>query len=115
MKLTDLTVRNAKPDQVNNKIKKLSDGNGLYLAVYPNGSKYWRFRKVINSKETTRALGIYPAMTLAEARSARDSYLLELSKGIDPLHTIKPKITSFEEVSREWHTRKRGWRAPHAK
>ncbi|MEW5561565.1 integrase arm-type DNA-binding domain-containing protein [Enterobacter asburiae] len=115
MKLTDLTVRNAKPDQTNNKIKKLSDGNGLYLAVYPNGSKYWRFRKVINNKETTRALGIYPTMTLAEARSARDTYLLELSKGIDPLHTIKPKITSFEEISREWHTRKRGWSEPHAK
>lgn len=54
-------------------------------------------------------------MTLVEARSARDTYLLELSKGIDPLHVIKPKITSLEEVSREWHTRKRGWSEPHAK
>ncbi|MBT0723956.1 DUF4102 domain-containing protein [Rosenbergiella sp. S61] len=70
---------------------------------------------MINSKETTRALGIYPTMTLVEARSARDTYLLELSKGIDPLHVIKPKITSLEEVSREWHTRKRGWSEPHAK
>ncbi|MFC0139720.1 tyrosine-type recombinase/integrase [Erwinia mallotivora] len=115
MKLTDLTVRNAKPDQENSKIRKINDGNGLYLVIYPNGSKYWRFRKVIRGKETTRALGIYPAMTLAGARSAREAYLLELSKGVDPLHTVKPKVTSFEEISREWHSRKRGWSEPHAK
>ena len=52
MKLTDVAVRNAKPDKDNNKIKKLRDGKGLYLYVHPNGSKYWRFRKVINGTHT---------------------------------------------------------------
>lgn len=114
MKLTDVAVRNAKPDKDNNKIKKLRDGKGLYLYVHPNGSKYWRFRKVINGKETTRALGIYPAVTLAQARNARDEYLASLAKGIDPLHTPKPQIVLFEDVAREWHSRKKGWSELHA-
>ncbi|MBW5875985.1 tyrosine-type recombinase/integrase [Yersinia enterocolitica] len=114
MKLTDLAVRNAKPDKGGNKIKKLSDGRSLYLYVYPNGSKYWRFRKVINGKETTRALGIYPTVTLAEARNARDNYLISLAKGVDPLYAPKPQIVLFEEVAREWHSRKKGWGELHA-
>ncbi|WHZ41848.1 Arm DNA-binding domain-containing protein [Rahnella bonaserana] len=78
---------------------KLSDYNGLYLLVHSNGSKYWRFRRTINGKDTTRALGMYPIMTLAEARKARDEFLKSLSQGIDPLHSAKEKIVSFEEIA----------------
>ena len=38
-KLTELTVRQAKPSI---KVRKLSDGGGMHLLLHPNGSKYWR-------------------------------------------------------------------------
>jgi hypothetical protein len=39
-KLTELTIKQAKPRE---KEYKISDGGGLYLLVHPRGSKYWRF------------------------------------------------------------------------
>nr|WP_238483439.1 DUF4102 domain-containing protein [Rahnella perminowiae] len=82
--------------------------------VHSNGSKYWRFRRTINGKDTTRALGMYPIMTLAEARKARDEFLKSLSQGIDPLHADKEKIASFEEIARQWHARKKTWSSLHS-
>jgi len=64
-KLTDRAIKNAIPG---NSIKKLSDGNGLTLVVYPNGSKYWVYRYRYLGKEKTLSLGIYPEVGLAEAR-----------------------------------------------
>ena len=64
-KLTDIAIKSAK---AGNSIKKLSDGNGLTLVVYPNGSKYWVYRYRYLGKEKTLSLGIYPEVTLAEAR-----------------------------------------------
>ena len=56
---------------------------GLFLLVYPNGSKYWRFKYRFLGKEKVLAIGV-PPVTLAEARTSRDdakSYLL----------TVRPK------------------------
>lgn len=111
MPLTDTGIRSSKPKD---KPYKLSDSNGLYLLVHSNGSKYWRFRRTINGKDTTRALGMYPIMTLAEARKARDEFLKSLSQGIDPLHADKEKIASFEEIARQWHARKKTWSSLHS-
>ncbi|WP_390901213.1 tyrosine-type recombinase/integrase [Serratia liquefaciens] len=87
---------------------------GLYLLVHPNGSKYWRFRRTISGKDTTRALGSYPLMTLAEARASRDELLRSLAQGIDPLHSKTEKVSSFEEIASEWHSRKKTWSAQHS-
>ncbi|EAZ4877877.1 DUF4102 domain-containing protein [Salmonella enterica] len=115
MKLTDTKIRKTKPDTENGKIIKLSDGNGLYCWIDPNGSQCWRFRKVINGKETTRALGKYPIMSLADARAARDAYLADLAKGIAPRRVVPEKIITFEEIARTWHERKKkGWDEDHA-
>ena len=111
MPLTDTAIRNAKPKE---KPYKLSDAQGLYLLIHTNGSKYWRFRRTINGKDTTRALGQYPIMSLAEARKARDEFLKSLAQGNAPLHAKPAKIISFEENAREWHTRKKAWTAQHA-
>lgn len=111
MPLTDAAIRGAKPKE---KPYKLSDIQGLYLLVHPNGSKYWRFRRTINGKDTTRALGSYPLMTLAEARAARDVLLRSLVLGIDPLHSKTEKVVTFEEIAREWHSRKKAWTAQHS-
>ena len=64
-KLTEIAIKSAKPG---NSIRKLSDGNGLTLLVYPNGSKYWVYRYRYLGKEKTLSLGIYPEVRLAEAR-----------------------------------------------
>lgn len=66
--LTDVTVRNSKP---NEKDQRINDGSGLYLLIKPNGAKWWRFDYTINSKRKTLSLGIYPATTLANARAPK--------------------------------------------
>ena len=68
MPLSDTAVRNAKP---RTKPFKLSDGGGLHLLVPPHGSKLWRLAYRFGCKQKTLALGIYPAVTLAEARANR--------------------------------------------
>ena len=40
-KLTELGIKKSKSGK---KEKKLYDGQGLYLLLHPNGSKYWRVR-----------------------------------------------------------------------
>ncbi|HET7381702.1 MAG TPA: Arm DNA-binding domain-containing protein [Pseudolabrys sp.] len=69
MPLTDTTVRNAKPRK---KLVKLFDGGGLYLLIQPHGTKLWRMDYRIVGKQKTLAFGIYPTISLAEARHRRD-------------------------------------------
>ncbi|KAA2111798.1 DUF4102 domain-containing protein, partial [Escherichia coli] len=69
MALTDAKIRAAKPTD---KAYKLTDG-GMFLLVHPNGgSRYWRLRYRILGKEKTLALGVYPEVSLSEARTKRD-------------------------------------------
>ncbi len=71
MKLTDAACKNALPNPPPSKTpRKLPDGNGLYLWVMPNGSKYWRFRyKDFLGKNRELAIGVYPEIPLKKARS----------------------------------------------
>ncbi|EFD5410503.1 DUF4102 domain-containing protein, partial [Escherichia coli] len=69
MALTDAKIRAAKPTD---KAYKLTDGTGMFLLVHPNGSRYWRLRYRILGKEKTLALGVYPEVSLSEARTKRD-------------------------------------------
>ncbi|WP_038910097.1 Arm DNA-binding domain-containing protein [Dickeya dadantii] len=68
MALTDIKVRTAKPSD---KQYKLTDGNGMHLLVHPNGSKYWRFR--FGGKQHLIAFGVYPEVSLADARHKREA------------------------------------------
>jgi len=65
MKLTDTQIRHAKPRE---KQYKLTDGQGMYLLVKPNGSKLWRLEFSLNKKRNTLAIGKYPAIKLKDAR-----------------------------------------------
>jgi hypothetical protein len=58
--------------------RKLSDGGGLYLLVTAAGERCWRMDYRFAEKRATAALGIYPTITLAEARAQR----LEIKKQI---------------------------------
>lgn len=81
MALTDVAVRAAKPGE---KPKKISDGGGLHLLIAPSGGKLWRLAYRFGAKQKLLALGAYPAVTLADARKARDSAKSLLAKDVDP-------------------------------
>lgn len=107
--LTDAQCRNATSD--GKKIKKLADGNGLYLWVHGNGSKYWRLRYWLGGSEKLLSLGVYPETPLKEARARRDSERKRLEANLDPSAERKAskrrlKSTSensFEAVALEWY------------
>ena len=65
--LTDRECRNA--TSLGLRIRKVADAGGLYLWVYENGQKYWRFRYRIDGKEQLLSLGVYPDVSLKEARN----------------------------------------------
>jgi hypothetical protein len=69
MKLNARQVDTAKPKD---KPYKLADGGGLYLLIKPNGGKYWRLKYRVAGKEKLLALGVYPEVTLADARAKRE-------------------------------------------
>ena len=70
MPLTDTTVRAIKPSP---KPQKIADGGGLYLFVTPNGTKAWRLAYRYNGKQKTLSVGIYPVVTLGEARAGQEA------------------------------------------
>lgn len=79
--LTDTQIRKAKPVE---KPYKLTDSNGLYIVINPNGSKLWRYRFRIDGKESVFAIGAYPDVSLAEAREKRKEARLLVQQGINP-------------------------------
>lgn len=107
MPLNDITIRNSKPTE---RPQKLSDSGGLYLLVHPNGSKYWRLKYRILGKEKVLALGVYPQVTLSDARSKREDAKKLLANGKDPsqikqAQKVEAKLeaaNTFEAVAREW-------------
>jgi integrase len=81
MALTFFDIKAAAP---RNKPFKLSDGDGLYLLVQPNGHKFWRFRYRFLGVEKMLAIGPFPAISLADARAGRDEARKRLTEGVDP-------------------------------
>lgn len=81
MKLTGTKVAEAKPTD---RERKLSDGGGLYLLVKPNGTKAWRYKYRFNGRELTLAIGLFPEISLKQARQRHQSAREMLANGIDP-------------------------------
>lgn len=112
MPLTDVKIRQSKAAD---KALKLTDSNGLYLEVKPNGSKLWRYRYKIAGKENLFAIGEYPATSLQDARKARDDARELVKQGIHPSHArqstlagqLAKNANTFEAVAREWLERKK--------
>lgn len=124
MKLSDLECRNAPPNDSPSKTpRKLADGEGLYLWVMPNGRKYWRFKYRFHGKPKEYAIGVYPEVSLKEARYKKYDARKLLAKGKDPLQERKrEKLLSqenskntFKVVALEWYeNRKDRWRPRYA-
>lgn len=79
--LTDTAIRRLRPGD---RQFKVSDGHGLYLLVLPSGGRYWRMDYRFAEKRCTLALGVYPDVSLKEARDKLSSARKLLEKGIDP-------------------------------
>lgn len=106
-RLSDLNCRAAKPGK---KTKRLFDGGGLYLELAPGGGKWWRLKYRIAGREKRISLGVYPEVSLKEARKKRDEARKHIDTGTDPSDVKKAQRTaatsargdSFEIVAREW-------------
>lgn len=107
MPLSDTAARQAK---FNGKPQKLTDEKGLFLLVNQSG-KYWRLKYRHGGKEKVLALGVYPEVSLKEARAKRDDARRLIAEGVDPgLARKQSKVAnrlasenSFEALAREWH------------
>lgn len=107
MPLSDAKARNAKP---RSKPYKIADGEGLFLLITPSGSKYWRMRYFFVGKEKLLALGVFPDVSLAEAREKRVQARKALAAGTDPGEVKKEtkrqegikRTNAFEIVALEW-------------
>ena len=117
----DVVYRNAKPKE---KPHKVSDGNGLFLLVNPDGAKYWRMAYRFNDKQKTLALGVYPEISLEKAREKCLAARSQLADGFDPSEVKKQTrliakekaANTFEVIAREWHSnRLSAWRESTAK
>ncbi|BCG10904.1 tyrosine-type recombinase/integrase [Buttiauxella agrestis] len=118
MALTDIKVRTVKPLD---KPFKLTDGEGMHLLINPNGSKYWRLQYRFGGKQKMLALGVYPTVTLADARNRREIAKKLVSDGIDPAEKKKEDkieqngLTTFESVARDWHAScSKKWSSSHS-
>jgi integrase len=120
MTLTNTRIRNAKPGE---KATRLFDERGLYLEISPSGGKWWHFKYRFGGKEKRFSLGVYPDVTLKEARDRRDAARKLLSNGVDPSENRKAlrsaqserATNSFEVVTREWFGKySAGWAESHS-
>jgi integrase len=105
--LTHIAIRNALPRE---KRYKLFDGGGLYLEVYPAGGRYWRLKYTYGGKDKRLSLGVYPKVSLADARGLKDKARAFLREGKDPAterRLMNAKLeeeakNTFEAIAQEW-------------
>lgn len=117
MNLTDLAIRNAKPQE---RPYKLTDGDGMFLLIQPNGGKYWRFAYRYLGRQKTLALGVYPEVGLSLARQRRTEAREALALGSDPGDLKKAgkraarlaADNSFQSVALAWLDERRPYVEP---
>jgi integrase len=117
MPLTARQIETAKPAD---KDYKLTDAQGLYLLVKKSGAKYWCLKYRFAGKEKKLSIGVYPNITLAQARSCREDARRILAQGKDPSHEKQVSrrahhdatACTFKVIAQEWFTHKaRLWTA----
>jgi integrase len=117
MALTDTFVRNVKHSGAPAG-DKYSDGQGMYLLVKTT-HLYWRMNYRFLGKQKTLALGVYPAVSLAQARKRRDVAHEQLAAGIDPSDAKRTEKAAklldahntFETLALQWLAQMAGSRS----
>jgi integrase len=110
MPLTDKAASAAKAQD---KLYKLFDAEGLYLLVQPDGAKYWRLKYRFAGKEKLLSLGVYPAVSLKQARDKRTKAKAALADGRDPSAERRAEKRSqktaaantLQAVAEDWHAK----------
>ena len=118
--LTELTIKQAKPGI---KQYKLFDGGGMFLLVHPNGSKYWRMKFSFERKSKLASFGVWPDVSLKDAREIRYEAKKKIKDGINPVDEkrkekldrldrankdeleVKKETITFRKVAEEWYKR----------
>ncbi|GAB4045756.1 tyrosine-type recombinase/integrase [Spirosoma litoris] len=115
-----MTCQTAKPKS---KPYKMADGEGLYLEVTPNGTKFWRLKYRLHGKEKRISLGAYPTVSVADARKTKDDIKRDIKAGIDPvlkrLQVAQKQALSnqlvFKSMAMEWYGKQMPlWKPKHA-
>ena len=96
-----------------NQARSHFDGRGLYLEISPTGGKWWRLKYRFDGKEKRLSLGVYPDVSLKDARERRDDARKLLANEIDPSENrkaakaakVERAANSFEVVAREWYAK----------
>lgn len=109
MPLTDTACRKAACPEGRPSVR-LADEKALYLEITAAGGKYWRWKYRFGGKEKRLALGVYPGVSLAQAREARDESRKVLAAGNDPgqlrrdakMASAVNQANTFEAVARLW-------------
>lgn len=107
MALSDTAIRNAKPAE---KAYKIYDSGGLFIQITPSGGKWWRLKFRFDGKEKLLSLGVYPRISLSQAREQRDDAKKLIAINIDPSENRKQAKSisklnsdnSFELIARDW-------------
>jgi integrase len=117
MPLTENTLRHAKTGL---KPRSISDTGGLSVLIQPTGARWWRFRYRFGGKPKLLSLGVYPAVSLKEARRRRDEARQLVANGVNPVDKRKAThaddtADNFETVAREFYeSRLPSWAPRHA-
>jgi len=94
MALNHAKIKNSKPRE---KDYKLFDGKGLFLLIKKNGSRYWRLKYRFSGKEKLMSLGVYPEVSLRDARAKRDDARKQIANGTDPMKKVD--ANNFRDVA----------------
>ena len=94
-----LSIKKAKSKE---KQYKLTDGEGMFLRVYPNGSKYWQLQYWFEGKQKILSLGVWPEVSLTQAREKKVEARKIIKQGIDPLQEKKHEIINMNEQELEY-------------
>ncbi len=120
MPLTETSIRSLKSGP---KVRRVADERGLYLELSLSGAKLWRFKYRFEGKEKRLSFGMYPDVSLKQARERREEARMTLARGIDPglqkkalkAAAANRAANSFEVVAREFHSKQAGtWSKAHS-
>jgi integrase len=96
--LTEIQIKALKPRE---RSYKVSAGRGMYLEVFPNGSKLWRYRYQVDGKETRKSLGTWPYVSLRTAREINERRRFERLTGqVTP--PVKPSGPTVADLCASW-------------
>lgn len=122
--LTEAEIKEYKPKE---KPYKMGDGGGLYIMVYPNGSKLWGMRYLVDGKDRRTSFGAWPRVSIREARQRRDEIKRMVRDGLDPAlqkkeakaaaaEEVRQQSSTFKAIALQWYEKKsQSWSEGHKK